>query len=62
MGGAMKYFPKKLLGRDIFRSMASWATNFFFSEKFVKLSAPLLHTLRTFPYNHEYNLTKKMQS
>ena len=29
MGGAMKYFPKKLLGHEIFRSMVPWATNFF---------------------------------
>ena len=35
----MKHFPKKLLGREIFRSMVSWSTNFFF-EKFLKLSAP----------------------
>ena len=26
---AMKYFPKKLLGHEIFRSKVSWATNFF---------------------------------
>ena len=26
MGGAMKYFLKKLLGHEIFRSMVSWAT------------------------------------
>ena len=29
MGGAMKYFPKILMGHEIFRSMVSWATNFF---------------------------------
>ena len=29
LGGALKYFPKKLLGHEIFRSMLSWATNFF---------------------------------
>ena len=29
MRGAMKYFQKKLLGDEIFRSMASWATKFF---------------------------------
>ena len=28
MRGAIKYFLKKLLGHEIFRSMASWATNF----------------------------------
>ena len=28
MGGAIKYFPKKLLGHEIFRSRASWATTF----------------------------------
>ena len=37
MGGAMKYFLKKLLGHEIFVSMVFWATNFFF-EKFVKPS------------------------
>ena len=31
----MKYFLKKLLGHERFRSMVSWATNFFF-EKLVK--------------------------
>ena len=35
----MKYFLKKLLGHEIFRSMILWATNFFF-EKFIKPSAP----------------------
>ena len=35
MGGATKYFLKKLLGHEIFWSMVSWATNFFF-EKLVK--------------------------
>ena len=29
MGEAMKYFPKKIMGHEIFRSMVSWATNFF---------------------------------
>ena len=29
MEGAMKYFPGKLLGHEIFRSMVSQATNFF---------------------------------
>ena len=29
MGGAMKYFSKKLLGHEIFRSMVSWATKIF---------------------------------
>ena len=33
----MKYFPNKLLDYEIFKSMVSWATNFFF-EKFVKPS------------------------
>ena len=32
-------FSKKLLGHEIFRSMVSWATIFFF-EKFVKSSGP----------------------
>ena len=35
----MKYFLKKLLGHEIFRSMFSWATKIFF-EKFVKPSGP----------------------
>ena len=29
MGEAMKHFPKKLLGHEIFRSVVSWATKFF---------------------------------
>ena len=29
MGGATKYFPKKLQGHEIFRSVVSWATKFF---------------------------------
>ena len=29
MGGAMKYFPKKLLDHEIFRSMASGLQNVF---------------------------------
>ena len=45
MGGAMKYFPKKILGHEIFRSMVYWATDFFFFEKFVKPSSPTSHTL-----------------
>ena len=28
-GKAMKFFPKKILGHEIFRSMVSWATNSF---------------------------------
>ena len=32
----MKYFLKKLLGHQIFRSMVSWATNMF--ETFAKRS------------------------
>ena len=32
MGEAMKYFPKKLLGHEIFGSMVSWATDFFFKN------------------------------
>ena len=34
----MKYFLKKLLGHEIFKSVVSWATKFF--EKFVKPSGP----------------------
>ena len=40
MGDAMKYFRKKLLGHEIFRSIVSWATNFIFLEKLVKPSVP----------------------
>ena len=29
MGGAMKYFLKKLLSLEIFRSIVSWATKYF---------------------------------
>ena len=29
MGGDMKYFLKKLLGLEIFRSLVSWATKIF---------------------------------
>ena len=29
MGEAMKHFPKKLLGHEIFRPVVSWATKFF---------------------------------
>ena len=40
----MKYFLKKLLGHEKFRSMVSWATKFFL-EKFVKPSGPLSYIL-----------------
>ena len=48
----MKYFPKKSLGHEIFRSMVFWATNFFF-EKFLKPSVSIsyihnVHSLRSF--------------
>ena len=29
MGGDIKFFPKKLLGHEIFSSMIYWATKFF---------------------------------
>ena len=29
MGGAMKFFTKKLLGHEIFSSMIPWATKYF---------------------------------
>ena len=32
MGGAIKYFSKKLLGHEIFRSMISWATKCFLKK------------------------------
>ena len=35
----MNYFLKKLLVHEVFRSMVSWATEFFF-EKFVISSGP----------------------
>ena len=44
MGGVMKYFSKKLLGHEIFRSMVSPAKNFLF-EKFVKHSGPSSYIL-----------------
>ena len=40
----MKYFPKKLLDHEIFRSIVSWAPSFFF-EKFVKPSSPSSYIL-----------------
>ena len=40
----MKYFLKKLLCHEIFRSLVSWATKFFFG-KFVKSSGPLFYIL-----------------
>ena len=43
MGGAMKYFLKKLLGHEIFRSMVSWAKKFFL-KNLLNPPAPLLHT------------------
>ena len=42
MGGAMKYFPKRLLGHEIFRSMVSWVTKFFW-KTCKTLRPPLLH-------------------
>ena len=42
MGGARKYFPKKILGHEIFRSMVSWATNLFWK---------MCKTLRSSPSN-----------
>ena len=52
MGRAMKYFPKKLLVHEIFRSMVSRAMNFFFFffEKFVKTSGPSPTYLMYTPY------------
>ena len=40
MGGTMKYFVKKLLGHEIFRSMVPFGYEILF-EKFVKPSGPL---------------------
>ena len=53
MGWTIKYFPKKLLGHEIFRPMFSWAKNFFF-EKFAKPFGPppptyLMHALLVIP-------------
>ena len=39
MGGAMKHFPEKLLGHEIFSFMVPWATKLF-KKKFVKPSSP----------------------
>ena len=39
MGGAIKYFPEKLLGHEILSSIVPWATKFFF-EKFVIIRPP----------------------
>ena len=39
IGGAMKYFSKKLLKHEIFRSMVSWTMKFFF-EKFENTPPP----------------------
>ena len=39
MGGAMKYFPKKLQGHEIW-SMVSWATIFFFWKIYKTLQPP----------------------
>ena len=44
MGEAMKYFLKKLLGHEIFRSMVSWATNFFWkTSKTLRLLSYILN-------------------
>ena len=32
MGGAVKYYLKKIMGHEIFRSMVSWATIFFLKK------------------------------
>ena len=41
MGGAMKYFLKKLLGHEIFMSMVSWATKIFWKiRKTLRLPPP----------------------
>ena len=44
MGGAIKYFPKNVLGHEIFSSVVPWATNFFL-KKIVKPSGPLSYIL-----------------
>ena len=43
MEGAMKYFLKKLLGDEIFRSMVSWATKIFL-ENLVSPPTYLMYT------------------
>ena len=58
MGGAMKYFLKNILDREILRSMVSWTTKFFF-EKFIKPPAPtssplLVHTQCMLPYVFDF--------
>ena len=54
MGGAMKYFPQKLLGHEIIMSIVIWATNVF--EKFVKPSGspPLYLMYAPLPYYKDH--------
>ena len=45
----MAYFLKKLLDHEIFTSMVSWATNFFFEICKTLSPPPILHTYCTLP-------------
>ena len=49
MGGAMKYFMKKLLDHEKFRSMVSWALKIFLKNLENPPAPPLLHIYRTLP-------------
>ena len=53
----MKNFLKRLLGHEIFRSMVSWPTNFFFWKICNILRPPptLLHTYLYAPLNRKRN-------
>ena len=47
MEGAIKYFPKKLLGHEIFSAYGVLGYKFFL-EKFVEPSVPLSYILNSF--------------
>ena len=55
----MKYFLKKLLGQEIFRSMVSWATIFFFFGKSVNPLALLPTCLMYASYLKKSGLTSR---
>ena len=45
MGGVMKYFSKKLLGHEIFRSMVSRASKFFLKNLYNPQVPPPTHLM-----------------
>ena len=47
MGGAMKYFLKKIMGHEIFRSMVSWATKNVLKNLLIPPAPPLLLNVRS---------------